>query len=297
MTFRVLELFSGLGGWRYAFAGIGEVVAAYDISPTANATYALNHGERPTARELASISPATLAAHEADFWALSPPCQPFCRMGHQHGLKDPRAKAFLNLMAILPLAPPSYLVLENVMGFLGSEAHDLLATTLRQLGFHWNEYHLCPTQFGIPNQRPRVFIVASRQPMSALIPPEEPAITLESYLDEREDPRLYLSLPTLAKHKPGLDLVTRDEQRTACFIGGYGQRFVGSGSFLQTEQGIRRFSPTEVARFMGLPSCFSFPKELSLEQRYKLLGNGLNIPVARWVVQTLSPQSHTLSDF
>ncbi len=289
MTFRVLELFSGLGGWRYAFAGIGEVVAAYDISPTANATYALNHGVRPIARELASISSATLAAHGADCWALSPPCQPFCRMGHQHGLADPRAKAFLNLMAILPLAPPSYLVLENVIGFLGSEAHDLLATTLRQLSFHWNEYHLCPTQFGIPNQRPRVFIVASRQFRPAQIPPEEPAIALATYLDKREDPGLYLGLPTLAKHKPGLDLVTWDARRTACFIGGYGQRFVGSGSFLQTERGIRRFSPTEVARFMGLPSCFSFPKELGLEQRYKLLGNGLNIPVARWVVQTLSP--------
>ena len=54
-----------------------------------------------------------------------------------------------------------------------------------------------------------------------------------------------------------------------------------------TNQGIRRFSPTEVARFMGLPASFRFPEELGLAQRYKLLGNSLNIPVARWVVQTL----------
>lgn len=287
MTLRVLELFSGLGGWRYALEGIGKVVAAYDISPTANATYALNHGDRPITRELASISTAALAAHGADLWVMSPPCQPFCRMGNQHGLKDRRSKAFLNLLEILPLAPPQYLVLENVTGFLDSDAHDLLVTTFRQLGFRWIEYRLCPTQFGTPNQRPRVFIVASREPLIALIPPEQHPNTLEVYLDEEEDPGLYLDPRTLSKHKPGLDLVTRDARRTACFIGGYGQRFVGSGSFLKTEQGIRRFSPSEMGRFMGLPSTFRFPEDLSLEQRYKLLGNGLNIPVTRWVMRTL----------
>jgi site-specific DNA-cytosine methylase len=288
MTLSILELFSGIGGWRYAFQGIGEVLAAYDISPTANATYALNHGERPIARELASISPAALAAHGADLWTMSPPCQPFCRMGHRHGLEDPRSKAFLKLLEILPLTPPSHLVLENVTGFLGSDAHALLMKTFRKLDFHWNEYQLCPTQFGIPNQRPRIFIVASRRPLPVSIPEEQPPATLETYLDKEDDPGLYLDPLMLSRHKPGLDLVTSAERRTACFIGGYGQRFVGSGSFLRTERGIRRFSPAEVARFMGLPSSFRFPEELSLQQRYKLLGNGLNMTVARWVAQTLS---------
>jgi len=74
---------------------------------------------------------------------------------------------------------------------------------------------------------------------------------------------------------------------STCFIGGYGQRFVGSGSFLATPRGVRRFSPMEIARIMGLPSTFGFPDGVSLEQRYKLLGNGLSIPVAKWVVHRL----------
>jgi site-specific DNA-cytosine methylase len=108
------------------------------------------------------------------------------------------------------------------------------------------------------------------------------------YLDVDEDPSLYLEPEILAKHKPGLDLVTKEDHRTACFIGGYGQRFVGSGSFLKTERGVRRFSTEEIARFMGLPATFRFPETVSQEQRYKLLGNGLSIPVVRWVVQQLS---------
>jgi len=287
VTFRILELFSGLGGWRYALAGLGEVVAAYDISPVANAAYALNHGARPLARELASLAPAELTAHRADLWALSPPCQPFCRMGKGHGLEDPRSRAFLRLLELLPLAPPDHLLLENVEGFLGSEAHRLLAATLERLGLAWTEHRLCPTRFGIPNQRPRVFLVASRRAQERLAPPAQEAGPIAPYLDEEEDAALYLEPALLAKHKPGLDLVTRDERRTACFIGGYGQRYVGSGSFLQTERGIRRFSPAEVARFLGLPASFRFPEALGLESRYKLLGNGLSLPVARWVAGRL----------
>jgi site-specific DNA-cytosine methylase len=118
-------------------------------------------------------------------------------------------------------------------------------------------------------------------------PPDLPPSTLAGFLDATEDASLYLDAATLAKHKPGLDLVTPEDRRTACFIGGYGQRFVGSGSFLRTERGIRRFSTSEVARFMGLPETFHFPESLGLEQRYKLLGNGLNLTVARWVAQQL----------
>jgi DNA (cytosine-5)-methyltransferase 1/tRNA (cytosine38-C5)-methyltransferase len=91
----------------------------------------------------------------------------------------------------------------------------------------------------------------------------------------------------LARHYQGLDLVRGASLRTACFIGGYGQRYVGSGSFLETPRGIRRFSPAEVARLLGLPDGFRFPPELGLEARYRLLGNGLSLPVAAWVLAQL----------
>lgn len=288
MDCRVLEFFSGLGGWRYALEGYGSVAAAFDISPAANATYALNHGDPPHARELASISLDRLLPFDADTWVMSPPCQPFCRMGNKQGLQDLRSRAFLRLMDLFELAPPKRLLLENVEGFLGSDAHELLAAKLRRHGFHALEYRLCPTQFGIPNQRPRVFILASQRPLA---PRPSPRITpgqVGEYLDAEEDRSLYLAPEILAKHKPGLDLVRSEEHRTACFIGGYGQRYVGSGSFLVTERGIRRFSTTEIARLLGLPQSFHFPDSIPLEKRYKLLGNGLSIPVARWMVAQLT---------
>jgi site-specific DNA-cytosine methylase len=284
---RALELFSGLGGWRCALGARGTVVAAYDVSEAANATYALNHGEAPKARELATIPQADLAAHGADTWLLSPPCQPFCRMGNRQGLEDRRSRAFRHLMDLFREAPPERLVLENVGGFLGSDAHDLLAGRLRAHGMHRLDLEACPSRFGLPNQRPRVFVVASRKPLARHPVPEAPPQPLAGFLDADEDDTLYLVPEVLARHRHGMDFVAPEDRRSTCFIGGYGQRFVGSGSFLRTDRGVRRFSPSEVARLLGLPEGFRFPEGVPLEARYKLLGNGLSIPVATWALNHL----------
>lgn len=284
---RVLELFSGLGGWRCALGNRGQVMAAYDVSEAANATYALNHGDQPHPKELARVSFEVLTAHGADTWLMSPPCQPFCRMGNHEGLGDRRSHAFLHLMELFKQTPPDHLVLENVTGFLGSDAHALLSDLIRAHGMHQLDLQGCPSHFGLPNQRPRVFIVASRRPLHPRPMPELPTRPLAAFLDGEEDERLYLRPEVLARYHFGLDLVEPGDRRSTCFIGGYGRRLVGSGSFLKTPRGVRRFSPAEVGRLHGLPEDFRFPETLSLEAKYKLLGNGLSIPVAAWALDHL----------
>jgi site-specific DNA-cytosine methylase len=264
------------------------VAAAYDISPAANATYALNHGDRPRERELAAVPMEQIGAVGADTWVLSPPCQPFCRMGRRMDLEDPRSRAYLRVLELIEGLRPRRLALENVEGFLGSEAHARLSRLLEGLGYGVQTFRLCPTAFGIPNQRPRVYLAAARGFLPRMDLSERACAPLRDYLDPAEDPGLYLPEAVLAKHWKGLDLVRAEDRRSACFIGGYGRRYVGGGSFLVTERGVRRFSPAEVARLMGLPTSFRFPEALGLEQRYKLLGNGLSIPVAAWVLKHLA---------
>ena len=284
---RVVEFFCGLGGWRRALGQDVVIAAAYDISPHAVATYALNHGLRPVPRELATLPALELSRHGANTWVMSPPCQPFCRMGRRLDLDDRRSRAFLHLMDLFRENPPEHFLLESVDGFLGSAAHALLTRRFEEAGCHWLDYTLCPTTFGIPNQRPRAFVVASRAPLALRPPPRLPPTPLAGYLDAQEDPALYLSQEVLAKHYQGLDLVDATATRSACFIGGYGQRYVGNGSFLATSRGVRRFSCGEVARLLGWAQGPSFPEEINLEARYKLLGNGLSLPVARWVAGQL----------
>ena len=133
-----------------------------------------------------------------------------------------------------------------------------------------------------------MFIVVSRKPLATRPLPDRPPRALAEFLDPEEDPALYLRSDILARHRHGMDFVTPEDCRSTCFIGGYGQRFVGSGSFLKTGPGARRFSPSEVARLLGLPGGFRFPEALPLEVRYRLLGNGLSIPVAAWALDHLA---------
>ncbi|BDU77163.1 DNA cytosine methyltransferase [Mesoterricola sediminis] len=289
MSIQVVEFFAGVGGWRAALGEGVTIRMAYDISPHALDTYAVNHGHRPRARELASLPRAELAALGADTWVMSPPCQPFCRMGHHRDLADPRSRAFLHLVDLLREAPPRRLLLESVEGFWGSEAHALLTARLEGAGLHHRAYTLCPTRFGIPNQRPRAFLAASLDPLPDALPPAIPPGPLAPYLDAEEDPSLYLPAEVLDRHGPGLDLVRPWDTRSACFIGGYYRRFVGGGSYLVTPRGVRRFSVPEVARLLGWTSPLRFPASVPLEARYKLLGNGLSLTVARWVAQQVLP--------
>ena len=287
-TLRMIEFFAGLGGWRQAFGGRAKVVAAYDISPLALAAYGLIHGDPPMPKELATLPARAILAHRADTWAMSPPCQPFCRMGNRLDLEDRRSRAFLHLMDVFREHPPRHLVLESVEGFLGSAAHELLLRRFQEAGFAWQEHRLCPTRFGLPNLRPRAFVLGSSSPLAPEPPPDLAPAPLRDYLDPVEDATLYLPEPLLARHRPGLDLVREDARRTACFIGGYGQRLVGSGSFLATERGVRRFSVTEVARLLGWEDL-CLPEGMAREAQYRLLGNGLSLPVARWVAERISP--------
>jgi len=285
---RVIEFFSGLGGWRYALNGLGRTISAYDISEIANSVYELNFGDSPNARELATIPMCEIGTLGADTWLMSPPCQPFCRMGKSLGLNDSRTAAFIHLMDLLVEIRPERFVLENVEGFLESDAFELLGRRLDDIGLKWRCFNLCPTQFGVPNRRPRVYVAASASGIKdGALPSIEPC-RIVNYLDTDEDESQYLSAETIARHGPGLDVVTSESCRSACFIGGYGKRFVGSGSFLKTQRGLRRFSPKEVSRLLCYPPDFRFPTEVPSRKQYKLLGNGLNLTVANWVLNQLN---------
>jgi DNA (cytosine-5)-methyltransferase 1/tRNA (cytosine38-C5)-methyltransferase len=205
-------------------------------------------------------------------------------MGKGRTLGDPRSAAFKHLMDLLTEAKPKMFVLENVEGFLESDAFALLSQRLGTIGLEWRTFNLCPTQFGIPNRRPRVFVLASSNGVRSAAPPLVEPKPIINYLDSTEDESLYLSSEIIARHRLGMDIVVPESLASACFIGGYGKRFVGSGSFLQTSKGMRRFSPREISRLLGYPPDFAFPSDLPLKNQYKLLGNGLNIVVAEWAL-------------
>ena len=118
-TIRVVEFFSGIGGWCYALnkAQINtEIVAAYDINPIANKVYQMNHNLKPSYKSIEKLSAKELQAHNAHVWVMSPPCQPHTRnnTSDKRDIQDPRSNAFLHLLEVLVVMPkpPTFIALE-----------------------------------------------------------------------------------------------------------------------------------------------------------------------------------------
>ncbi|KAJ3147254.1 C-5 cytosine-specific DNA methylase [Geranomyces michiganensis] len=118
-------------------------------------------------------------------------------------------------------------------------------------------------------------------------------------------------------------IVTGKSTRTACFTKAYGHHGRGAGSYLQTRGfddpvgldepataierlGLRFFTPTEIARLHAFPidsksprpphvtaHSFSFPPDLSLAQRWRVLGNSMNVAVVGTLMRVLFNVSET----
>lgn len=140
--------------------------------------------------------------------------------------------------------------------------------------------------------------------------------SLSHYLDAEIDlPEFLLADKVLKKYHMLLDIVNCQSQRSCCFTKGYAHYVEGTGSVVQHNNQVdmseiyskvqslndddslriellqqlelRYFSPREVARLMCFPPWFTFPPTTTKKQRYKLLGNSINVLVVASLLTVL----------
>jgi DNA (cytosine-5)-methyltransferase 1 len=276
---KAIEFFSGIGAFAQAGRRHGiEVMTAFDQSVEANAVYALNHRLQPQIRNLDTIKSGHIPS--ADVWWLSPPCKPYSLRGKQRDDKDTRAASLKTLIALLPDHQPDVFLLENVSAFAGSAMHGRLVAQLQALGYALHQLQLCPTMFGVPMRRPRLFIVGKRSGGAYREQPLPPIkqLPLSNYLNGDCNENLGLDSQTLEKYGQGFDIVNEQDQKATaiCFTSGYGKCMKVSGSLLRDRQGlIRRFSPTEMLRLFGFDETFIMPADMSLNIKWRLIANSI----------------------
>ncbi|NXO21970.1 TRDMT methyltransferase, partial [Cisticola juncidis] len=166
-----------------------EVVAAVDVNTLANDVYKHNFPSTPLwAKTIEGITLKEFDRLSFDMILMSPPCQPFTRIGLQGDVSDPRTKSFLYILDILPRLQklPKYLLLENVKGFESSSARNELLQTLARCGFKYQEFLLSPTCLGIPNSRLRYFLIAKlhQEPFSFQAPGQVKELLKEKVADK-----------------------------------------------------------------------------------------------------------------
>ncbi|ELI5740133.1 DNA cytosine methyltransferase [Vibrio fluvialis] len=172
---RILDLFCGAGGFSLGFEMAGfEVVAGVDIDEWATDTFRANH---PNAKVLkADISQFSDQEIIQKFGDLNievivggPPCQGFSIANKNAGdPKDPRNSLFRDYLRVGKLLQPRMLVMENVPGLIkaktgdGEKVIDIIESELTQLGYHVYHKLLEAVDYGVPQIRKRVVVVASK---------------------------------------------------------------------------------------------------------------------------------------
>lgn len=199
---KVIELFAGVGSQAMALRNIGidyEVIGISEIDKFAIKSYEAIHGEVHNFGDISKIEKLPYC----DLLTYSFPCQDLSVAGHQKGIsKDTRSGLLLEVERLLLKAKengtlPKYLLLENVKNLVGKKFikdFERWLSFLNNLGYYSNWEVLNAKDYGIPQNRERIFVVSSLENMHYKFPnPVELKSKMKDLLEEKVNEKYYLS--------------------------------------------------------------------------------------------------------
>ena len=167
MEIRFFDMFAGIGGFRSGLEAVGgfEFVGHCEIDKYANQAYNAIYEPKGELyfEDARTVNPNDLP--ELDLVCAGFPCQSFSVAGKRLGFKDDtRGTLFFEVARIAEAKRPAFLLLENVPGLLshdGGRTLDTIFSALTELGYdlEWCVHN--SAHFGVPQQRRRLYIVAS----------------------------------------------------------------------------------------------------------------------------------------
>lgn len=303
MSFKFIDLFAGIGGIRIPFEEYGgECVFTSEWDKFAQITYEANYGTKPHG-DITAIAPEDIPAF--DLLLAGFPCQPFSHAGKKLGFEDTRGTLFFNIAQIASVHKPKAIFLENVKGLLSHNKGDTFRTIIRvlrdELGYRVEYKVHNARDFGVPQNRARILIVATREDLgfSFAEPTNVPTrvgdiLEAPSYVDPKYtiSDRMWASHQfRKARHMErgfgfGYSLFSDESPYTSTISA----RYYKDGSEILIEQkgkNPRKVTPREAARLQGFPANFVIP--VSDAQAYKQFGNSVAVPVIRSVAAQLAP--------
>lgn len=163
MKLRVLDLFSGIGGFSLGLERTGgfDTVAFCEIEPFPRRVLAKHWPEVPCYDDVRTLTGARLAADgiAVDVITGGFPCQGISIAGKGLGLADPRSGLWSETFRLIGELEPQYVFLENSAELLGRGLGDVLGD-LAEIGYD-AEWHCIPAgNLGAPHERDRIWVVA-----------------------------------------------------------------------------------------------------------------------------------------
>ena len=163
---KFLDLFAGIGGFRLGMESAGhECVGFCEIDKFARKSYKAIHDTEGEIElhDITEVSDESIRRiGSADIICGGFPCQTFSIAGNRRGFEDTRGTLFFEIARFASILRPRYLFLENVKGLLNHEngvTFETIISTLDELGYDVEWQVLNSKNFGVPQNRERVFII------------------------------------------------------------------------------------------------------------------------------------------
>ena len=276
-----------------------------EIDKHAAQTYYTNYGEYPQG-DITQIAAEDIPDH--DILCAGFPCQAFSISGKQLGFSDTRGTLFFDIARIVKVKKPRVVFMENVKNFAthdGGKTMKVVETTMEQLGYNLYAKVLNAADYGVPQKRQRIYMVAIRKDVDSGRFKFPSPVELETFVED-----ILLDGPVdekLTNTRWPLQLVREDiNENVANTVrlgsvnkGGQGDRvystkgvgvtlsaqgggtFSKTGGYLMPDGTARKLHPRECARMMGFDDSFMYHDSFS--QAYKQFGNSVVVDVLQYI--------------
>ncbi|XTR38722.1 DNA (cytosine-5-)-methyltransferase [Paraclostridium tenue] len=312
--YKMIDLFAGIGGTRLGFQlnGNVKVVFTSEWDKFAQKTYKANYGEYPHG-DITKIDEKDIPDH--DILVAGFPCQAFSSAGLKKGFEDTRGTLFFDVARILKEKRPKTFLLENVKNLRthdDGKTFEVIEKTLIDLGYEVTTMMYKARDFGVPQNRERIYIVGfdknkvknykSFKPPVAPMPKTRVGDILEKNVDDKYtiSDKLWeghqrRKIENKKKGKGfGFSLFNVESPYTNTLSA----RYYKDGSEILIEQegkNPRKITPREASRLQGFPNEFIIP--VSDSQSYKQFGNSVCVPVikaiAKEILKVLDNENYT----
>lgn len=188
---KYIDLFCGIGGFHQVFKSLDEkfqCVLASDIDKKCQQVYKENYNI-DVKGDLKKIENKDIG--EVDIICGGFPCQAFSNSGKKKCFQDERGLLFDEIIRIAKDKKPKFMFLENVKHILkvsNGEVIEYIKDKIDKTGYHLQYFVISPHQYGVPQQRERVYFICIRkdifQEEVKLQIEEQKEIKFEDYLDK-----------------------------------------------------------------------------------------------------------------
>ena len=189
---KFIDLFCGIGGFHQALKKLGgKCIIACDIDKFCREVYTNNYNSTPC-EDVKKIDPLELV--DFDIICGGFPCQAFSNAGKKKTFDDDRGLLFDEIIRIAKHKKPKFMFLENVKHILkvgNGEVIKYIKEKLDTINYKVQIFNMSPHEYGIPQQRERVYFVCVRKDIYTspvkLLTPKTNQIVFQDYLDKKED--------------------------------------------------------------------------------------------------------------